>query len=30
VEEVTKAVLELGVLIETDDRYELAGPLLPI
>ena len=29
VEEVTKAVLELGVLIERDDRYELAGPLPP-
>ena len=27
VEEVTKAVLELGVLIEGEDRYELAGPL---
>ena len=27
VEEVTKAVLELGVLVERDDRYELAGPL---
>jgi class 3 adenylate cyclase/predicted ATPase len=27
VEEVTKAVLELGVLKERDDRYELAGPL---
>lgn len=29
VEEVTKAVLELGVLTERDDRYELAGPLPP-
>jgi len=27
VEEVTKAVLELGVLTEREDRYELAGPL---
>jgi class 3 adenylate cyclase/predicted ATPase len=29
VEEVTKAVLELGVLVERDDRYELGGPLPP-
>lgn len=27
VEEVTKAVLELGVLAEREDRYELTGPL---
>jgi class 3 adenylate cyclase/predicted ATPase len=29
IEEVTKAVLDMGVLIERDDRYELAGPLSP-
>jgi class 3 adenylate cyclase/predicted ATPase len=29
VEEVTKAVLEVGVLVEYEDRYELAGPLPP-
>lgn len=29
VEEVTKAVLELGILVEMEDRYELAGPLPP-
>jgi len=29
VEEVTKAVLELGVLVERDDRYELTGQLPP-
>lgn len=29
VEEVTKAVLELDVLTELEDRYELAGPLPP-
>lgn len=29
VEEVTKAVLELDVLTEFEDRYELAGPLPP-
>ena len=29
VEEVTKAVLELGVLVERDDRFELSGPLPP-
>ena len=29
VEEVTKAVLELGVLREREDRVELAGPLPP-
>jgi tetratricopeptide (TPR) repeat protein len=29
VEELTKALLESGSLIETDDRYELAGPLPP-
>jgi tetratricopeptide (TPR) repeat protein len=27
VEEVTKAVLELGVLVEQEDRFELSGPL---
>ena len=27
VEEVTKAVLEMGVLIEREDRFELSGPL---
>jgi class 3 adenylate cyclase/tetratricopeptide (TPR) repeat protein len=29
VEEVTKAVLELGVLVERADRFELSGPLPP-
>lgn len=29
VEEVTKAVLELGVLVEREDRYELTGLLPP-
>jgi len=29
VEEVTKAVLEMGVLIEREDRFELSGPLPP-
>jgi class 3 adenylate cyclase/tetratricopeptide (TPR) repeat protein len=29
VEEVTKAVLELGVLVECEDRFELSGPLPP-
>jgi class 3 adenylate cyclase/tetratricopeptide (TPR) repeat protein len=29
VEEVTKAVLETGLLIERDDHYELTGPLPP-
>ena len=29
VEEVTKAVLELGVLVEQEDRFELSGPLPP-
>ena len=29
VEEVTKTVLDMGVLIELEDRYELAGPLPP-
>jgi class 3 adenylate cyclase/predicted ATPase len=29
VEEVTKAVLDMGVLVERDDRYELSGPLPP-
>ncbi len=29
VEEVTKAVLELGVLVEKEDRFELQGPLPP-
>ncbi len=29
VEEITKAVLELGVLVELEDRFELAGPLPP-
>jgi class 3 adenylate cyclase/tetratricopeptide (TPR) repeat protein len=27
VEEVTKAVLEMGVLVEREDRFELSGPL---
>ncbi len=27
VEEVTKAVLEMGVLIEREDRFEISGPL---
>ncbi|MGB6830657.1 MAG: adenylate/guanylate cyclase domain-containing protein, partial [Terracidiphilus sp.] len=27
VEEITKAVLELGVLVEREDRFELSGPL---
>jgi len=27
VEEITKAVLELGVLVEREDRFELLGPL---
>jgi class 3 adenylate cyclase/DNA-binding winged helix-turn-helix (wHTH) protein len=30
VEELTKAVLESGLLREEGDRYELAGPLLPV
>lgn len=30
VEELTKLVLELGVLGETGDRYELTGPLPPL
>ena len=30
VEELTKAVLELGLLREEDDRYELDGPLPPL
>jgi len=29
VEEITKAVLELGVLVELEDRFELAAPLPP-
>jgi len=29
VEEVTKAVLELGVLVEREDRFEISGPLPP-
>ena len=29
VEELTKAVLESGLLSEANDRYELAGPLQP-
>ncbi|MEP7352895.1 MAG: adenylate/guanylate cyclase domain-containing protein [Acidobacteriota bacterium] len=29
VEEVTKAVLEMGVLVEREDRFELSGPLQP-
>lgn len=30
VEELTKAVLESGLLTDADDRYELAGPLQPL
>jgi predicted ATPase len=30
VEELTKAVLESGLLEDAGDRYELAGPLLPL
>jgi TOMM system kinase/cyclase fusion protein len=30
VEELTKMVLESGLLQERDDRYELTGPLLPL
>jgi class 3 adenylate cyclase/tetratricopeptide (TPR) repeat protein len=30
VEELTKTVLELGLLRETDERYELTGPLPPL
>jgi predicted ATPase len=30
VEELTKAVLESGLLVAADDRYELAGPLPPV
>jgi len=29
-EELTKAVLESGILRDTDDRYVFAGPLLPL
>src|SRR5262249_23720154 len=29
VEEVTKVVLELGVLVEREDRFEASGPLPP-
>jgi len=29
IEEITKAVLELGVLVEREDRFELSGPLPP-
>ena len=29
VEEVTKAVLELGVMVEGEERYELGGPVPP-
>jgi predicted ATPase len=30
VEELTKAVLELGLLTDASDRYELSGPLPPM
>jgi predicted ATPase len=30
VEELTKTVLELGLLRETEEHYELTGPLLPL
>ena len=30
VEELTKTVLESGLLVAADDRYELAGPLPPV
>jgi class 3 adenylate cyclase/predicted ATPase len=30
IEELTKAVLESGLLVEKDDRYELPGPLPPL